>query len=105
MLADDFVGSPALHPLGASVPTDDLAFRVEHGNGIVLDAIDQQSKSLLALQELLLQLRACAEVLAQCAICLLQLARACLHARRELIASLAEFLQGAAALADRRPKH
>ena len=48
VLADDLVGLVALDPLGPGVPGGDVALRVEHEDGVVLDALDQQPEPLLA---------------------------------------------------------
>ncbi len=42
--ADDFVGTVALDPLGARVPAADDALRIEQVQGMVANAVDQQSQ-------------------------------------------------------------
>ncbi len=51
MPADDLVGAVPLDVLGAGVPADDAARRVEHVDGVVLDAFDHQAEALLALAQ------------------------------------------------------
>ena len=54
MLADDLVRPIALHPLGAGVPVGDDAGRIEHVDGVVDDAFDEQPEAALALAQRLL---------------------------------------------------
>jgi hypothetical protein len=49
MLADDLVARVALDLLRAAVPADHHAARVEHEDGIVDHAFDEQAEALLAL--------------------------------------------------------
>ena len=49
MPADDLLGRVALDALGARVPARDPALGVEHEDGVVPDALDQQAEALLAL--------------------------------------------------------
>src|SRR5262249_24646451 len=42
VLADDLVGAPALDALGADVPGRDAAVGVEHEDGVVEDALDEE---------------------------------------------------------------
>ena len=49
MTADDLLGTVSLDELGAGVPGRDDAFRVEHEDGVVLDALHHQAEPLLAL--------------------------------------------------------
>ncbi len=49
MLADDLRGRIALDPLGAGVPGGNAAVRIEHEDGIVLDAVHQQPESFFAM--------------------------------------------------------
>ena len=48
MLTHDLVGGIALESLGAGIPAAYPSFRVEHVNGIVSDALDEQAEPLLA---------------------------------------------------------
>ena len=48
MLADDLGSGIALHPLRARVPVRDVPGRIEHEDGVVGDALDQQAELLLA---------------------------------------------------------
>src|SRR5947209_9623815 len=48
MLAEDLLGAIALDALGARVPARHMALPVEHEDGVVLRAFDQQSEALLA---------------------------------------------------------
>src|SRR5262249_34433817 len=57
VLADDLVGAPALDPLGGGVPGLDVPGRVEHEDGVVGRALDEQAEPLLALAEPLDHLR------------------------------------------------
>ena len=59
MLADDFFGRITLDPLGARVPADDVALRVEHENCVVGDCCYEEKKSSFAFAQLL---RACVEL-------------------------------------------
>ena len=56
MLADDFAGHIALDALGARVPGGDPAFRVEHEDRIVGDALDQQPETPLGFEQGFLRL-------------------------------------------------
>ena len=50
-------GAVALDQLGAGVPGQHAALGVEHEDGVVLDALDEKAKALLALAERFLGLR------------------------------------------------
>src|SRR5262249_9731152 len=52
--ADDLLRRVPHRPGGAGVPADDAAAGVEHDDGVVVDALDQQAEALLALAQLLL---------------------------------------------------
>src|SRR6185295_19396403 len=54
VLADDLRGAVALDPLGAGVPGENVAVGIEHENGVVLDALHQKAKALIALSKRLL---------------------------------------------------
>ncbi len=56
VLADDLVGRVVLDPLGPEVPGRDQTRRVEHEDGVVLNALDQETQAQLALPHLLLRL-------------------------------------------------
>ena len=56
MLADDFLRAIALDPLRARVPARDPAFRRQHVNGVVGDALNQKPELFLALPERVLGL-------------------------------------------------
>src|SRR5262245_4709697 len=43
---DDLIRTISFDPLGARVPTDHTSLRVEHKDGIILDALNQQAKAL-----------------------------------------------------------
>ena len=51
MLADDLLVRVALEALRASVPARDPTLRIEHVDGVVLDALNQQAEALLTLIE------------------------------------------------------
>jgi len=48
VLPNDLIQGISLRALGASVPGQDMTARVEHEDGVVSDAFDQQSEALLA---------------------------------------------------------
>ena len=54
MLSDDLVGAVALDALGADVPGADAAVHVQHEDGVVLDALHQETKALGVLRVALL---------------------------------------------------
>src|SRR4051812_4006516 len=54
MLADDFGGAITLQPLRTRIPVRDVPGRIEHEDGVVDDALDQQAKALLTLPQGLL---------------------------------------------------
>ena len=54
MLADRLVGGIALDPLGAGVPADDDAVRIEHVDGVIGQPVDQKPELPLALTQGLL---------------------------------------------------
>ena len=54
MLADDFSGGITLQPLRTRIPVRDVPGRIEHEDGVVDDALDQQAKALLTLPQGLL---------------------------------------------------
>ena len=56
MLADDVFGRIALDPLGAGIPVGHPAFGVEHVDGIIGDALDQDPEAPLGLEQRLLRL-------------------------------------------------
>ena len=45
MLADDLVGEVALDALGARVPVGHVSFGIEHVDGVIGDALDQQAEA------------------------------------------------------------
>src|SRR5262249_29421173 len=47
VLSDDLVRSVALDPLGAGVPRGDVALGIEHEDGVVLDAFDEELEPLV----------------------------------------------------------
>src|SRR5258706_1194159 len=51
MPPDDLRGLVALDPHSAGVPAHHAALRIEHEDGVVLDAVDQQPEALLALAQ------------------------------------------------------
>ena len=61
-LADDLVGAIALDALGTGVPRHDVSLGVEKEDRVVAHAVDQQTKRLLALAQLLLRLVPCGHV-------------------------------------------
>ncbi|WP_211913868.1 hypothetical protein [Tardiphaga alba] len=46
MLADDFFRRIALEALGSGVPSRDIAFGIEQVDGVILDGVDQDLKSV-----------------------------------------------------------
>lgn len=50
MLADDLLGPIALDQLSTGIPVGDPAQRIQHVDGIVRDALNEQTKASLALQ-------------------------------------------------------
>jgi hypothetical protein len=62
VLAEDLLPSPALDPLGALVPADHPPSRIEHEDGVVGHAANQQPQPLLAVPQGLFQLFAFAGV-------------------------------------------
>src|SRR2546430_1982663 len=53
MLADDLVRPVALDALRAVVPAGHIAVRIEHEDGVILHAVDEQAEHLLALAQAL----------------------------------------------------
>src|SRR5690606_17456493 len=51
VLADDFVGLVAFEALGAGVPGLYMTSGIQHENGVVTDAFNQQAKALLGLAD------------------------------------------------------
>lgn len=51
MPADDFLRPIALDPLGAEIPTADIAVGIEHVDRIVRDALDEPAELFLALAD------------------------------------------------------
>ena len=54
VLPDDLIGPVAFDPFGAVIPGRDVSRGVEHEDGVVLHAVDQQAEHLLAAAQLLL---------------------------------------------------
>jgi hypothetical protein len=48
MLTDNFVAPIALDELCAGIPCDNVARRIEHEYRVILHAIDEEAKALLA---------------------------------------------------------
>jgi hypothetical protein len=48
VFAEDLLAPPALDPLGTLIPADHPPLGVEHEDGVVGDAADQQPQPLLA---------------------------------------------------------
>src|SRR5215204_1153238 len=51
MLPDDLLGLVALDALSSKVPCCDVPIGVEHEDGVVLDALDQEAEALFAFPE------------------------------------------------------
>src|SRR5690606_23308861 len=62
VLADDLLGGIALVDLGAEVPADHVALRVQHENGVVAHAFHQHAEALFALAQQLLLVASLGEV-------------------------------------------
>ncbi len=62
VLADDLLGPVALDALRPAVPGGDPALRVEHEDGVVLDALDHQAEAIFTEAEFLLGLLAIGQV-------------------------------------------
>ena len=54
MAADDFAGPVTLDQFRAGVPTGDVAFGIEHNNGVVLHPLDQHAEAFLAFSQRML---------------------------------------------------
>ena len=52
MAADDLFGGVALDPFRVGAPTGDLSLRVQHEDGVVLNAVQQHPLFLLAFHKL-----------------------------------------------------
>ena len=52
MAAEDLAAGIAFDPLGAGVPVDDMSIRIEHVDGVVGDALDQQLETAFRVLEL-----------------------------------------------------
>ena len=48
---DDLIRLVPVDVAGARVPADHQPFRVEHGDGVVVDSLDEQPKALLRVQQ------------------------------------------------------
>jgi hypothetical protein len=57
VLADDLVGPPPLHPLGADVPRRDAAARIQGEDRVVLHLVDEEPEALLRAALRLMQAR------------------------------------------------
>ena len=62
MTPDDLSRAVALEPFGARVPGRDVAVQVEHEDGVVADAFDDEPESLLALAQRLFGLASLGEI-------------------------------------------
>ena len=62
MLTDNLVRLVALDGLGAWIPVRNMALRVEHVDGIIVDTLDEHSKALLAFEQRSLLLLLCGDV-------------------------------------------
>jgi hypothetical protein len=47
VLPDDLVRGVLLEPLRAAIPADDPAVRIEHEDGVISDALDQQTEAVV----------------------------------------------------------
>ena len=100
MLADDFLRFVTLDLFRAGVPTRDVAIRVEHEDGVVLNALHHEAELFFAALELLLQLRAHGDIALQRLIRLFQRLRTLGHPSRKPVARLAERVCCPTALVD-----
>jgi hypothetical protein len=51
VLPDDLGGSVSLETLGAGVPRENVTVGIQHENGIISDAFDEEPETLLALPQ------------------------------------------------------
>src|SRR5256886_10299135 len=100
MMTDDFLRFVTLDLFRAGVPARNLAIRVEHEDGVVLNAFNHEADLFLAALELLLQLRTHRNIVLQRLIRLFQRLRSLGHPSRKPVACLTERFRCPAALVD-----